>query len=120
MKLTAENVKTTLLSCLFKKEEDTENMIVADGAVLRIGFHPERLKKATPNIEAMLDQLPLEFSTGSSFLNMCITKDDEHWGEHKNVDELVCLGLAIGKLHYVMPRESWSILPGGMPYLVKD
>ena len=28
------------------------------------------------------------------------------------------LGMALGVVHYVMPREDWKILPGGMPYLV--
>ena len=39
-------------------------------------------------------------------------------GFHQTMDELVCLGLAIEKLSYLMPREYWKILPGGMPYLV--
>jgi len=28
------------------------------------------------------------------------------------------LGIASGKLSYLMPREMWKVLPGGMPYLV--
>jgi hypothetical protein len=37
------------------------------------------------------------------------------------MDELVCLGLAIGKVEFQMTRDMWSILPGGVPYFsVKD
>jgi hypothetical protein len=34
------------------------------------------------------------------------------------MDELVCLGLAIGRIAFLMPREMWEMLPGGMPYIV--
>ena len=33
------------------------------------------------------------------------------------MQELLLLGLAIEKIEYLLPREMWSILPGGMPYI---
>ena len=38
-------------------------------------------------------------------------------GMYSNVDQLVCLGNAIGKVKFLMPRDMWPILPGGMPYI---
>ena len=71
----------------------------------------------------MIDCLPDAFKTtgggGWSFMNMCVDKEDVQWTDfHQTIDELVCLGLSIEKLSYLMPREFWKVLPGGMPYLV--
>lgn len=123
MKLTAEKVRETFMKCLFKDDEPTENHKIGEGVRTKVGFHPERLKEAEPIISELLDELPAEFKKngggGWSFLNLCQDKHGNQWSDsHKNVDELVALGNAIGKLTYLMPREMWSALPGGMPYLV--
>ena len=34
------------------------------------------------------------------------------------MEDLFCLGIAIGKVQYCLPRETWSLLPGGVPYLM--
>lgn len=39
-------------------------------------------------------------------------------GEQLNVQELMILGLGIGKVVYCLPREVWSVLPGGVPYFM--
>ncbi len=36
------------------------------------------------------------------------------------MEALVVLGIASGFVKYPMPREMWSALPGGMPYIVID
>ena len=123
MNLTAENVTNTFMNCLFQEGENTDNHIVGEGVMTKVGFNPERLKEATPKIEEMLNDLPDSFKAngggGMSFLNMCQDKNDNQWtGMHQTVDQLVCLGNASGKLKFLMPKEMWSILPGGMPYLV--
>ncbi len=120
--LTRQNVFQAFKYCLFNEGEDTENHIIAEGVMVKVGFHPERLKEATPIIERMLNDLPNEFqsdgSGGWSFLNACMDKNGNHWGGHQDIDQLVCLGIASGKLKYLMPRKMWSAMPGGMPYLM--
>lgn len=118
MELTGINVDKIFRACLFNEGEDTSNHVLAHGVRHKVGFHPGRLEEHRGDIESMLSQLSDDFTKqgGMSFLNACITKDGEHWGEHPTVDQLVCLGLAIGKVEYCFPRESWNILPGGMPY----
>ena len=110
MNLTAENVSKIFMDCLFKDGESTENYIMANGVMMNVGFHPERLKAAIPQIELMLNDLPDDFKSngggGMSFLNACMDKNDKHWGEHQNVDQLVCLGIASEKLKYIMPKEN--------------
>lgn len=122
MQLTAENVHTILMDCLFRNGEDSTVHVEAEGVLLYLGFHPERLTSHNNDIDDMINQLPAQFKDiaggGSSFLNACNTANGSQWGEHSNIDELVCLGIAIGRISYPLPREIWPDLPGGMPYFV--
>ena len=123
MKLDAQTVHETFLECLFKEGEPTENHKLGEGINMKVGFNPERLKEKKPIIQELLKDLPIEFQKsgggGMSFLNMCNDKDGNQWADlHKTMDELVVLGTATGKLSFLMPREIWDSMPGGMPYLV--
>lgn len=109
--------------CLFRDGEDTTSHVKAEGIMATAGFHPERLAGHKAEIEALLGELPDEFKNsgggGGSFLNACMDKRGQLWtGLHQVVDQLLQLGLAIGKIEYCLPRELWSIFPGGMPYFV--
>jgi hypothetical protein len=54
---------------------------------------------------------------GSSFLNAVIDNAGHQWADaHSTIDELLCLGLAIGKIEYNAPRQLWRAFPAGMPY----
>jgi hypothetical protein len=77
----------------------------------------------------LLAELPAPFKAdgpdsggGWSFLNACVTKDGVQWTDlHRTVEALVVLGIAAGKVAWMLPRKIWSALPGGMPYfVVKD
>jgi hypothetical protein len=123
MNLTAKKVNEIFLECLFKEGENTENHIIGEGIMHKIGFNPERLKANETKIIEMLNDLPDSFKKdgggGMSFLNMCQDKENNQWtGLHQTMDELVCLGKAIGKLSFLLPKEMWSVLPGGMPYIL--
>lgn len=123
MELNAKNVHDTFLDCLFKDGENTNNHIVGEGVMNKVGFHPERLESHKNDIIEMCEGLPNEFKEkgggGMSFLNMCNDKNGTQWADlHQTMDELVALGNAIGKMAFLMPREMWGVLPCGMPYLV--
>jgi hypothetical protein len=125
MELTAENVNNIFIDCLFDEGEDTSNHVEAHGVHIRVGFHPEKLKANAPKIIELLNELPDSFKKGSgdgmSFLKICDDKNGNQWtGFHKQMDELVTLGLAIKKLSYLLPREMWEAFPGGVPYLIID
>ena len=125
MKLTAENVNSIFMDCLFKEGEPTENLVKAEGVISTFGFHPGRIKKHTKEIYDMLKQLHKEFQKdsggGMSFLNACNDKDGNQWtGLHQDMEQLVVLGIAINKVRYCLPRELWSSLPGSMPYFVVE
>lgn len=121
--LNADNVHAIFMECLFKQGEPTANYVLAHGVILKVGFHPERLKEREQKISEMLSALSDDFKKseggGMSFLNMCNDSSGVQWADlHQTMDELVCLGIASNKLSFLMPREMWEIMPGGVPYIV--
>lgn len=119
--LSSETVETIFKDCLFKKGEDTSKHIKAEGIMTNVGFHPERLESNRAKIEAMLDELSDEFKEsgggGMSFLNACNDKHGNQWTSlHQSMEQLFQLGIGIGKVKCLMPRNMWNTLPGGMPY----
>lgn len=126
MELTAKNVHDTFMKCLFEDEEDKSNYVEAFGIVIHVGFHPGRLQESKEDIISLLNHLPEQFyeskGDGWSFLNACMNDKGEQWvGDHKIMDELFCLGLAIDKVVSCLPRDLWPALPGGVPYyMVKE
>ncbi len=114
--------------CLFNNDEieagkpkDGLPMVVGKGLMGNFGFHSERLEARREEISQMLDLLPDHFHQnkggGWSFLNMCMDKNDHHWGEHRDMDHLICLGTALGLMQVLNlpPRE---ICPGKVPYIL--
>jgi hypothetical protein len=120
MKLTVEAVEAIVRYCLFKEGEDTTGNVAVEGVIMNIGFHPGRLAEKGEEIRDLLMELPDNFrlkeGSGWSFLNACEDRHGNHWGEHVNVDALLCLGLASGYAKYLMPRKVWPMFPAGMPY----
>ena len=118
--LTPSRVQEILVECLFKEGEPTENHVVGEGVMFSAGLHPERLAAHKEEILSLLHQLPDDFREdkggGWSFLQACMTRDGRQWGEHRNIDELLVLGTATGQAKILSLRETWGLLPGGMPY----
>jgi hypothetical protein len=70
----------------------------------------------------MLSDLPDEFQArkggGWSFLNACMDRHGHQWtGLHQQQERLFALGIACGKARWLFPRQLWTSLPGGMPYV---
>ena len=121
--LDPERVNTIFIDCLSRDGENTSNHIKAEGIMGDVGFHPDRLQTHKTEIEAMLDELPDEFKKsgggGWSFLNLCNDRQGNQWtGLHQRMEQLVQLGIGANKVEYLMPKELWTALPNGMPYLV--
>lgn len=121
-KLNATRLHEILIDCFFRDGEDTADACLGAGVRLSAGFHPKRLESYRGEIAAMLEELPDQFHEdkggGWSILNACVTKDGDQWGDHPNIDELLCLTRALGLVQILLPRDMWKILPGGMPYFV--
>lgn len=53
-----------------------------------------------------------------SFLQLCMDKNNYQWADlHATMEALMVMGIAIGKLEYCSDKETWKMLPGGMPYI---
>jgi len=123
MKLTAKNVDTIFMDCLFKNDEDTSDSVIADGITCHFSFHRQRLESHKKDISSMLSQLPKEFQSdsggGMSFLKACDDMNGNQWtGLHSVMDQLFSLGTACDKVKCPFSRYMWPHLPGGMPYYV--
>ena len=95
--------------------------MIAEGITSKFAFHPERLKKHREKIVEWLKALPRQFRKSSgggwSFLNACFQENGVQWtGLHQRMEQLFCLGIALGLVESIMSREKWATLPGGMPY----
>lgn len=127
MKLTSENVEMVFKDCLWSdaelevldREEIGQRSLKVRGVSVNIGFNPERIEKNKDNITNMLSQLPKEFKKGQSVLVASNNSDGERWTSlHIFTEQLVSLGLAIGRARFCAPRAVWHLLPGRMPYLM--
>ena len=129
-KLDSERINMTVMDCLFtdaesKDEEQTSKAVLVYGITINVGFHPERLENHRQEIEAMLVELPDDFMRslggGTSFLNAFNARHGEQWTSfHKNMEELFLLGMGLGRVKCLLPREVWNSLPGGVPYYGVD
>jgi hypothetical protein len=126
----AQRVEEIIKDAMFTKEEvDThggdallEMCVKSEGIVCVFGFHPERLEQNREKIvdlvkEIVADEFLRDHGGGMSFLQLCEARNGELWGEHHQCDALFCLAQAIGHARYCMPRDMWSVFPGGMPYV---
>lgn len=112
MELTGENVEKVFASCLDDTADEVEGIV--GKARLNVSGHEDE-------ISSMLSQLPENFQHrkggGWSFLNACNRADGEQWtGLHQTMEKLVMLGIASGQAAFLLPREMWDVLPGGVPY----
>jgi hypothetical protein len=118
MKLTAKNVETVFRDCLLTEDLKDGEAVKVEGIMTLAHLHNDRLRRHQDDIAALLAGLPDEFredNGGASFLNACVTRDGNQWGEHSNVEQLFILGIATGQVRETVPRSMWPVLPGGMP-----
>ena len=119
-RLTAERVDEILEKCLAGRPDTG---LIVEGILHKFEFDPKQITRHEQEIGEMLDQLPLEFhadcdggGAGMSFLQACVDKHGNQWGEHVVMEGLFALGIATGRVSFSLPREMWPLLPGSMPY----
>ena len=125
--LTPQRVLAIADDCngVYVAPEDARSVRV-EGVVRTFAFDRWALDRHAAEIRAMLAELPRQFrqnggedAGGWSFLNGCMTESGEWWtGDQAVVELLFALGMAIGAVACLMPREMWSVLPGGVPYFM--
>lgn len=121
-----KDVRSILLDCFlggnYKELDGDTRVLCVEGLSTNFVLDPEKVDKHADEIKALLDQLNDNFKVsvggGFSFLSMPFDKNNVQWGEQISAQELMVLGIAAGYMHYLLPREAWPVLPGGVPYLV--
>lgn len=111
------------VSEIFRLSAACDEGEVYDGITGQAVLNHETICDHQAEINRMLDDLPAEFHAGEgggwSFLNLCNDRSGQQWtGFHAVMEHLVLLGIAVGRVSYLLPREIWDSLPGGMPYIV--
>lgn len=123
MELNSANVNKLFANCILNNEmQNHQHALRVDGVLSSAVFYLPALQKETPAIELLINQLPNIFKNegekGGSFLQMCEDYNGELWtGEHAVMERLLLLGIAIGKMGFLLPKPLWAALPGGMPYV---
>lgn len=129
--INAKDVRAAITESLYEATEiDTDGKSIKAGLIAPImvtgiknnfAFHPDRLENTRERVTNWCNELEDEFFTGkgggSSFLNICVTKNGSVWGEHSDCEALMCLAIGLGIMNYCIGKEFWQGLPGGMPYL---
>jgi hypothetical protein len=115
MTLTAEAVENLFTACCALPPSGEKIDGVLSSAQLDVTGKEEQIKK-------LLSELPEQFQAekggGWSFLAACNDKHGHLWtGMHTTMEKLFMLGIAAGYAKFLLPREFWSSLPGGMPYI---
>lgn len=123
--LTNENVERIFLDCLFKENElidgkPIDNFCIAEGIVNTVCFHEGRLNQHKKEIEDLIDKI-LDIGQGIPFAVMCESVEGYQWtSEHMYMEQLMLLGVGSEVLVYPVGSELWDILPGGLPYIIKN
>jgi hypothetical protein len=117
--LSSQTIDDLMHDCL---TEDSDGLTV-EGVVNNYVLDKKALETHREDLKALAAQLPLEFhmSTGGgwSFRNLCMNREGVQWTSFHHVQEALCvLLIGLDVAEWVLPREMWQILPGGMPYFV--
>jgi len=121
--LTSERVDEITKACLHPGSELVGAAVDVEGVLHRFQFRSDKLEQHKPAIAAMLAELPDQFHEraggGWSFLNLCLDRAGNQWtGLHAQQEKLCALAIGAGLGSWLMPRDMWPVLPGGMPYFV--
>ena len=120
-----DRVHALFVDSLYQGEPDISKAKIVEGVVRNAGFDPARLEANKPKIielaKEMLDDAFLKDKGGGmSFMCLPFTKNEEQWGEQYDAELLYFLCAGVGCASFCMPRPYWSVMPGGMPYIVFD
>jgi len=120
--ITTSKVEEIFRDCLWRDDDDGERLEI-EGIVHTMIFEAHRLESHRDEVKHMLSELPNEFRDsaeggggGWTFLNACNDRNGHQWGEHLYMEQLMTMGIGLGLVYYLLPRELWPSLPGSMPY----
>lgn len=124
--ITSKRIGEIFLECIAKEGDNPDEYIHTESVVRSIRdttFHKGRLNNHQEEICALLAELACDFQMDEhasiSFEFAKANRYGEFWTDKNTpVDQLFQLAIAVGKAHYLLPRDKWNLLPGGMPVYV--
>jgi hypothetical protein len=121
--LSEKRVASLVSTCLTGPDEPRDGALFVEGILTDYSFSQGRIRENAMLIGQMLAELPDQFhhdkGGGWSFLNACMDRQGNQWADqHRRMEDLFCLGIAAGKADWLLPREAWGELTGGMPWVV--
>jgi hypothetical protein len=125
LELTSANVRNVVNASMFAAEDVINGVPVREpltvkGLNVQLSFDPQRVTANKSQVRELVEQLSPAFrdQNGMSFMGLPVRSDGVQWGQYRNADELVCLGLATGDLVLIpADRADWKDLPGKLPYV---
>lgn len=137
--LDVEHVRGLYVECTFRPEDKPDTCVLVQGYCAVGTFHRGRLYACESRIAALLAQLPDTFMAGlprgggDSLSQAHYTYDGQVWTDEYSqqqptrrkfgsashpVEQLLLLGLATGRVVFLVPHQYQDLLAGGMPYIV--
>lgn len=125
--INSKEVHAAFMDCLYTDRElvampqtPPPEAVIVKGITKHLGFQPTRLEQKRAQVKTWIEALHPNFTVGGgwTFLNMCNDKNDVQWTDfHQIMEELTLMAMGLGMAEFGMPREFWSSLPGGVPYI---
>lgn len=127
--LKAEDVKATVMFCMFHAEEVENNMpkpgieyVEVEGIAHNYVLHKQRLLASREKVLECIKELDGHFfltgGGGWSFLRLPFDKNGSQWGEHIHAEGLAVLAIGLGLAKYLTSRDLWPLFPGEVPYIL--
>lgn len=123
--INAKRVEEILIDCLIKdsdhincKKLPKNKVVVVEGIANKYAFHRERLESYRGEVQGLINNLSPDIKEGISFLNICIDKENNQWGEQRDCENLICLAIGLEIIRYMLPKEAWFLLPGNVPIII--
>lgn len=112
----------------------TDDGEIVEGITGKFMLNLEALASHREAVRAWVKQLPISFHRskkgqkkaergGDGFTFLALGQDNNaiQWtGEHRVMEFLYLLAAGLGMARFCMPRDMWSVMPGGVPYIVFD
>lgn len=100
---------------------EQEGVLLVESTMQTTAMVEERLQKYEDTILALIGELSDDFIDGKgggmSLMNLVVDKHGNQWGEQWQADLFFALAKGLSLARFCLPREMWSSLPGGMPYV---
>jgi len=97
--------------------EQPQDFHIVHGLVSAFSLHKQRLELHRPQVIYWLSLLNKTFrENGWTFMQVPYLADGIQWGDRRDADILMVLGMGLELVYPLLPRELDSSLAGGFPY----